>query len=92
MPSDQSVPQSDELLTVSDLAVILKCKESSVYNLTRGRGRARSGQPGAGVPSAVRPAIPTVKHCVARIARATRSDVSAQPGNAEDGITNVRLW
>lgn len=45
MPSDQSVPQSDELLTVSDLAVILKCKESSVYNLTRTRGRARYDNP-----------------------------------------------
>ena len=45
MPSDQSVPQSDELLTVSDLAVILKCKESSVYNLTRRRGRARYDNP-----------------------------------------------
>ena len=29
--------QSDELLTVADLAKILKCKESSVYNLTRKR-------------------------------------------------------
>lgn len=28
---------SDELLTVSDLAQILKCKESSVYNLSRKR-------------------------------------------------------
>jgi Helix-turn-helix domain len=45
MPSDLSVPQSDELLTVSDLAVILKCKESSVYNLTRTRGRARYDNP-----------------------------------------------
>ena len=45
MPSDQSVPQSDELLTVGDLAVILKCKESSVYNLTRRRGRARYDNP-----------------------------------------------
>ena len=33
MPSEQ-----DELLTVSDLALILKCKESSIYNLTRRRG------------------------------------------------------
>jgi Helix-turn-helix domain len=35
----------DELLTVSDLAAILKCKESSVYNLTRRRGRARYDNP-----------------------------------------------
>jgi hypothetical protein len=40
MPSLQ-----DELLTVSDLALILKCKESSVYNLTRRRGRARYDNP-----------------------------------------------
>jgi hypothetical protein len=42
--AQQSVP-SDELLTVSDLAAILKCKESSVYNLTRSRGRARYDNP-----------------------------------------------
>jgi hypothetical protein len=35
----------DELLTVADLAAILKCKESSVYNLTRRRGRARYDNP-----------------------------------------------
>jgi len=35
----------DELLTVSDLAAILKCKESSIYNLTRRRGRARYDNP-----------------------------------------------
>ena len=36
---------NDELLTVSDLAAILKTKESSVYNLTRRRGRARYDNP-----------------------------------------------
>lgn len=35
----------DELLTVSDLATILKCKESSIYNLTRRRGRVRYDNP-----------------------------------------------
>ena len=40
MPSNQ-----DELLTVSDLALILKCKESSVYNLTRRRGQVRYDDP-----------------------------------------------
>lgn len=41
-----SQPDSgDELLTVADLAAILKCKESSVYNLTRRRGRARYDNP-----------------------------------------------
>jgi predicted DNA-binding transcriptional regulator AlpA len=37
--------QQDELLTVSDLALILKCKESSIYNLTRRRGRVRYDNP-----------------------------------------------
>jgi predicted DNA-binding transcriptional regulator AlpA len=36
-PPIQQYPQQDELLTVSDLAQILKCKESSIYNLTRKR-------------------------------------------------------
>jgi hypothetical protein len=39
-PSDPRHPlglTSDELLTVADLAAILKCKQSSVYNLTRKR-------------------------------------------------------
>jgi len=35
----------DDILTVADLAKILKCKESSVYNLTRRRGRARYDNP-----------------------------------------------
>jgi predicted DNA-binding transcriptional regulator AlpA len=43
--SNQSVPQSDELLTVADLAGMLRCKESSIYNLTRRRGRARYDNP-----------------------------------------------
>jgi Helix-turn-helix domain len=38
-------PQQDELLTVSELALILKCKESSVYNLTRRRGQVRYSDP-----------------------------------------------
>jgi excisionase family DNA binding protein len=34
-----AIPASpaDELLTVAELAALLKCKESSVYNLTRKR-------------------------------------------------------
>jgi predicted DNA-binding transcriptional regulator AlpA len=40
-----SSPEQDELLSVSDLATILKCKESSVYNLTRRRGAARYDNP-----------------------------------------------
>jgi hypothetical protein len=44
-PPTLTPPFHDELLTVSDLAVILKCKESSIYNLTRRRGRARYDNP-----------------------------------------------
>lgn len=43
VPDD--TPRSDELLTVADLARILKTKESSVYNLTRRRGRVRYDNP-----------------------------------------------
>lgn len=35
----------DELLTVAEVAALLKCKISSVYNLTRRRGRARYENP-----------------------------------------------
>jgi hypothetical protein len=35
----------DDLLTVADLARILKTKESSVYNLTRKRGCVRYDNP-----------------------------------------------
>ena len=47
MPSTttQAVQTDDLLLTVSDLALILKCKNSSVYNLTRRRGAARYDNP-----------------------------------------------
>jgi predicted DNA-binding transcriptional regulator AlpA len=43
-PEQTALPQ-DELLTVSDLALMLKCKESSIYNLTRRRGRVRYDNP-----------------------------------------------
>lgn len=38
------VPQ-DEILTVDDVAKLLRCESSSVYNLTRRRGRARYDNP-----------------------------------------------
>ena len=41
----QEATHRDELLTVADLATVLKCKESSIYNLTRRRGRARYENP-----------------------------------------------
>ena len=36
---------TDEILTVADVARLLHCKESSIYNLTRRRGRARYDNP-----------------------------------------------
>jgi predicted DNA-binding transcriptional regulator AlpA len=31
------VPATDEILTVAEVALLLKCKPSSIYNLTRAR-------------------------------------------------------
>lgn len=55
MPSEQTATSSlntptqpqelDIILTVADVAALLKVKESSVYNLTRKRGRARYDNP-----------------------------------------------
>jgi len=39
------IEEPEEILTVADLAALLKCKPSSVYNLTRRRGRARYEHP-----------------------------------------------
>jgi hypothetical protein len=38
-------PADNDILTVSELAELLKCKPSSIYNLTRLRGRARYDNP-----------------------------------------------
>ena len=40
-----STPVENDILTVADVAEILKCKPSSVYNLTRRRGQARYDNP-----------------------------------------------
>jgi hypothetical protein len=48
LQSGSSPPETikrDELLTVSELALILRCKQSSIYNLTRRRGRVRYDNP-----------------------------------------------
>jgi predicted DNA-binding transcriptional regulator AlpA len=55
MPSDQAAtsssstpvksPQDDIILTVAEVAELLRCKPSSVYNLTRRTGRARYDNP-----------------------------------------------
>ena len=36
---------ADEILTVAEVADIIRCKPSSVYNLTRKRGAARYSHP-----------------------------------------------
>ena len=38
-------PAEDDILTVAEVAEILKCKKSSIYNLTRNRGKARYDNP-----------------------------------------------
>ncbi len=48
MPSlpPQDAPRSDDrILTVAEVAELLRCKPSSVYNLTRRRGAARYDNP-----------------------------------------------
>jgi hypothetical protein len=37
--------EQDVILTVAEVAELLRCKPSSIYNLTRRRGRARYGNP-----------------------------------------------
>ena len=38
-------PAENDILTVAEVADILKCKKSSIYNLTRHRGQARYDSP-----------------------------------------------
>ena len=38
-------PQDDPILTVAEVAQILKCRPASVYNMTRKRGIARYAHP-----------------------------------------------
>ncbi len=38
-------PAENDILTVAEVAEILKCKKSSIYNLTRHRGQARYDNP-----------------------------------------------
>lgn len=45
VPIVSPVAGPDDLLTVSDLAQLLRCKRSSIFNLTRKRGRARYDHP-----------------------------------------------
>jgi hypothetical protein len=46
VPSSPVTPAGpDDLLTVTDLAQLLRCKRSSIFNLTRRRGRARYDNP-----------------------------------------------
>jgi excisionase family DNA binding protein len=41
----QAPPAENDILTVAEVAELLKCKKSSIYNLTRHRGRARYNNP-----------------------------------------------
>ena len=38
-------PADNDIMTVAEVAELLKCKPSSIYNLTRLRGRARYDNP-----------------------------------------------
>ena len=38
-------PSEDTILTVAEVAELLRCKPSSIYNLTRSRGTARYDNP-----------------------------------------------
>ncbi len=38
-------PAENDILTVAEVAELLKCKKSSIYNLTRNRGQARYDNP-----------------------------------------------
>ena len=40
-----AVPPENDVLTVAELASLLKCKVSSIYNMTRHRGKARYERP-----------------------------------------------
>ena len=41
----QATPAESDILTVAEVAKLLKCKPSSIYNLTRLRGRRRYDNP-----------------------------------------------
>jgi predicted DNA-binding transcriptional regulator AlpA len=40
-----TAPADNDILTVAEVAELLKCKPSSIYNMTRSRGRARYDNP-----------------------------------------------
>jgi len=44
-PEFTKTTQQDDIITVAEVAAILKCRPSSVYNLTRKRGLARYAHP-----------------------------------------------
>ncbi|MFZ0801122.1 MAG: helix-turn-helix domain-containing protein [Terriglobales bacterium] len=45
MADDKDKRRTDEILTIDEVASILKCKRSCVYELTRQRSRARQEHP-----------------------------------------------
>jgi hypothetical protein len=40
-----TAPAEHDVLSVAEVAELLKCKKSSIYNMTRSRGRARYDNP-----------------------------------------------
>ena len=45
MPLHEAMPPTDEIMTSRTLPHLLKCKSSSIYNMTRRRGRQRYDHP-----------------------------------------------
>ena len=50
----------NDILTVAEVAELLKCKPSSIYNLTRHRGRARYDNPDSSPSASDGPAVSSV--------------------------------
>ena len=66
----QTAPPDGDILTVAEVAELLKCKPSSIYNLTRYRGRARYDNPIPVLRLSDGSAISSlVCSCVAEVAR-----------------------
>jgi hypothetical protein len=68
-------------MTVADVAALLKCKSSFIYNMTRGRGRSAIRPPHPGSAFALRVAVQQVIcPCVAGLTGDSQSTMSAPIG------------
>ena len=87
--STAPTPTPDELLTVAELAAILKCPPDSVYNLTRKRTQARSEFPipFLRLPIGLRFSREDVEEWIA--AQRARARKLSEPSNEGDGGPNV---